>query len=273
VTAGRRWRWSEADADFSAVAPGGRVDVVDSWLVADGRAVSPDAHADRFVTACAALYSVPRDRARAFVRAAVRRIPATGRWFPRLELTVLDHEPVFQLWLRPAPARGATVRVWVYDGVDGRRHPTVKGPDLDWLAQVRSAAQDRGADEALLLADDGRLIEGTTTSLLWWHGDTLYAPDTTRLDLLPSVTRTTLLQIAAAFRTPVAYACPRPSDLAGLETWAVNALHGIRPVRQWTGAAIAAGRAPRAPVWQARLDALASTTWCERGLAEGRGLL
>ncbi|WP_020139880.1 aminotransferase class IV [Streptomyces sp. 351MFTsu5.1] len=272
MTADRRWRWSGADV-FSTVASGGRVAVVDSWLVEDGRSVSLDAHADRFVTACAALFSVPRGRARAFVRAAVRRIPATGRWFPRLELTDLDGEPVFQLWLRPAPARGATVRLWVYDGVDARRCPTVKGPDLDWLAQVRSAAQERGADEALLLDGDGRLIEGTTTSLLWWHGDTLYAPDTTRLDLLPSVTRATLLRIAATSGTPVAYACPRPSDLSGLETWAVNALHGIRPVRQWTGAPTAAGRARRAPIWQARLDALASATCREHGLAKERGLL
>ena len=254
----QRLRWSEADGTFAAVPQGGHVDVIDSWLVTDGRTVSLDAHADRFVTACATLLRVPRDRTCAFVRAALRHIPATGRWFPRLELSVLDGEPEFRLWLRPAPARGATVRVWVYDGPDTRLHPTVKGPDLGWLTEVRSAAQDRGADEAVLRTDDGRLTEGTTTSLLWWHDDTLHAPDATRLELLPSVTREALLHLAAASGTRVAYACPRPSDLSGLETWAVNALHGIRPVREWTGSAIAAGPAPRAPIWQARLDALAS---------------
>jgi branched-subunit amino acid aminotransferase/4-amino-4-deoxychorismate lyase len=134
----------------------------------------------------------------------------------------------------------------------------VKGPDLDWLMEVRSAAQRRGADEAIILSEDGRLVEGTTTSLLWWRGDTLYAPDAQRLDLLPSVTWRTLLGIAVASRTRVAYACPRPQDLAGLETWAVNALHGIRPVREWVGSTIVAGPASRARMWQARLDALAS---------------
>ncbi|MFI6245433.1 aminotransferase class IV [Streptomyces sp. NPDC051016] len=253
-----RLRWSEEDGTFAPVPPGGRVDVIDSWLVTDGRTVAPDAHTDRFRTACATLFAVPPERTSAFLRAALRRIPATGRWFPRLELTVQDGRPGFGLWLRPAPERGATVRVWVYDGPDTRLHPTVKGPDLEWLTQVRSAARERGADEAVLCTEDGRLTEGTTTGLLWWDGDTLYAPDTTRLDLLPSVTRKTLLRIAASLGTRVAYACPRPADLAGLETWAVNALHGIRPVREWTGSAFAAGPAPRAPIWQARLDALAS---------------
>ncbi|MFF9090833.1 aminotransferase class IV [Streptomyces sp. NPDC014991] len=257
-SAGRRWCWSQADGTFAAVPPDGPVDVIDSWLVSDGRVVALDAHLDRFTTACATLFAVPREHTSAFLRAAVRRIPARGRWFPRMELTVRDGGPAFHLRLRAAPPRGAAVRVWVHDGADQRRHPSVKGPDLDWLAQVRSAAQRRGADEALLLSADGRLVEGSTTSVLWWRGDTLYAPDADRLDLLPSVTRTAVLRIAAAHRTRVAYACPRPEDLAGLETWAVNALHGIRPVREWVGSSTVAGPAPRARTWQTRLDALAA---------------
>ncbi|MET8767146.1 aminotransferase class IV [Streptomyces sp. NPDC004658] len=255
---GRRWRWSAADGGFTAVPPGGPVDVIDSWLVTDGRVVALDAHRDRFTTACTTLLSVPPAHTSAFLRAALDRIPAHGRWFPRVECAVLDGAPGFHLWLRAAPPRAATVRVWIHDGADGRRHPSVKGPDLDWLAGVRSAAQRHGADEAVILSSDGRLVEGTTTSLLWWQGDTLYVPDAARLDLLPSVTRQTLLKIAAASGTRVAHACPRPQDLAGLEAWAVNALHGIRPIREWVGFAIEAGAAPRAPLWQARLEALAS---------------
>ncbi|MEV5385836.1 aminotransferase class IV [Streptomyces sp. NPDC052721] len=258
VAGGQRWLWSEADGGLSAVPPGGPVGVIDSWLVADGKVVALDAHRDRFTTACAALLSVPRALTTTFLDAAVDRMPDRGRWFPRMECALLDGEPSFHLWLRPAPPRAAAVRVWIHDGADERRHPSVKGPDLDWLADVRAAARRHGADEAVILSKDGRLIEGTTTSLLWWQGDTLYAPDAERLDLLPSVTRQTLLKIAAASGTRVAYACPRPQDLAGLETWAVNALHGIRPIRKWAGFTIEAGPAPRAQLWQARLDALAS---------------
>ncbi|MFE2043167.1 hypothetical protein ACFXAZ_19995 [Streptomyces sp. NPDC059477] len=54
---------------------------------------------------------------------------------------VLDGEPRFHLWVRPAPPRGESVRAWVYDGVeDQRRHPLVKGPDLEWLSGVRAEA-------------------------------------------------------------------------------------------------------------------------------------
>ncbi|MEC3979034.1 aminotransferase class IV [Amycolatopsis sp. H20-H5] len=236
------------------------MDVIDSWLVTDGRVVSLEAHIDRFSTACASTFSVPQERTTTFLRAALRRIPTVGRWFPRLELAIVDDEPNFHLWLRPAPLRTSTIRLRVHHGPDQRRHPSVKGPDLCWLAGVRSAAQRQGADEAVILSEDGRLIEGTTTSLLWWRDDTLYAPDSDRLDLLPSVTRMTLLRLAADSRIRVAYACPRPSDLAGLETWAVNALHGVRPVLEWVGSTTAAGPAPRAHSWQTRLDALASAS-------------
>lgn len=258
MTGGQRWSWSAADGSFSAVPTAARVDVIDSWLVTEGRVVSLDAHLDRFTTACSALFSVPKERTSAFLRAALPRIPAAGRWFPRVELTIADGEPGFHLWLRPAPPRGATVRVWAYDGPDRRLHPSVKGPDLDWLGDVRSAALHRGADEAIILSGDGKLIEGTTTSLLWWRDNTLCAPDPGRLDLLPSITRMNVLEIAAASRVRVAFECPRPQDLDGLETWAVNALHGIRPVREWAGSTVVAGPAPRARSWQARLDALAS---------------
>ncbi|AYN38641.1 hypothetical protein D9753_06610 [Streptomyces dangxiongensis] len=262
-SAGRRWRWSRAAGTFAAVPPGGPVDVIDSWLVSDGHVVALDAHLDRFTAACATLFSVPREHTSAFLRAAVRRIPARGHWFPRMELTARDGEPAFHLWLRTAPPRGATVRVWVHDGADRRRHPSVKGPDLDWLTQVRSAARDRGADEAFLRSADGRLVEGTTTSVLWWRDDTLYAPDADRLDLLPSVTRTAILRIAAAHRTRVVHECPRPEELDGLETWAVNALHGIRPVREWVGTTTVAGPTPRARTWQTRLSALAADIFQE----------
>ncbi|MFJ1639901.1 MULTISPECIES: aminotransferase class IV [unclassified Streptomyces] len=254
---GERRRWS-ADGGFRPAPVGGPVDVVDSWLVSDGRVVAPEAHAERFTGACAALFSVPGERTSAFLRAAARRVPASGRWFPRMELTVVEGEFVFHLWVRPAPARGTGVRVWVYDGPDRRLHPTVKGPDLEWLTRVRSAALGRGADEAVLLSGDGLLVEGATTALLWWRDDTLCVPDATRLDLLPSVTRRSLLRIAADSGTRVVDVCDRPEDVSGLETWAVNALHGIRPVRAWAGAAVTAGPAPRAALWQARLEASAA---------------
>jgi hypothetical protein len=40
--------------------------------------------------------------------------------------------------------------------------------------------------------------------------------------------------------------------------WAVNALHGIRPITAWIDGPEMAGQSARASVWRARMDALAT---------------
>lgn len=225
-----------------------RPTVVDSWLVTDGWMRAPRRHVDRFAAACG------EPAAAEFCRAALRRIPVTGAWFPRVELV----GSTFHLLLRPAPPLGDTVRLWLPPTPDRRTRPTVKGPDLDDLLALRRFATERGADEAVLCAADGRLREGATTSILWWRGDVLCAPppDDT---ILPGVTRAVIEEIAAATAVPVRYETCPPRELAGLETWAVNALHGLRPVTGWVGnsvdTAITPGTPHRAPGWRARLAA------------------
>ena len=183
-------------------------------------------------------------------------LPAQRCWFPRAEFALVDGIPRFQLWLRPAPALGAAVRLWLAEGPDVRTCPRIKGPDLDWLAEQRAAAVAAGADEAVLLSLDGRLLEGSTTSIMWWSEGRLCAPGD-EAGLLPGITRSLLLDVAAAGGVPVAFGRPRPAELSGLEVWAVNALHGIRPVLGWVGADIAPGCAYRAARWQRRLNELA----------------
>jgi branched-subunit amino acid aminotransferase/4-amino-4-deoxychorismate lyase len=56
---------------------------------------------------------------------------------------------------------------------------------------------------------------------------------------------------------PVAERSRTPAELDGREAWLVNALHGIRPVRSWSGFAGTAGPAVRAAAWQLDLEALA----------------
>jgi branched-subunit amino acid aminotransferase/4-amino-4-deoxychorismate lyase len=216
------------------------VRVIDSWLVTDGRARAMDAHLRRFSSACASLYGV---RAERFACAAVTRIPASGRWFPRLELALADDtsDPGdnsgdtgsgvrLRLWLRPAPTLGSTVRLWRPPDPYQRVQPRVKGPDLPYLAALRDAAAKAGADEALLVSADCHVLEGTTTSLLWWHGNTLCAPPA-EAAVLPSVTRATLLDMAAARGIPVRFELVRPDELRARQVWAVNALHGVRVAR------------------------------------------
>jgi len=115
------------------------------------------------------------------------------------------------------------------------------------------------ADEAVIRSSLGYLLEGSTTSLMWWRGDTLCTPAATT-QLLPGVTSALLAQWALADGFAVQAESVTPEELSGLETWTVNALHGIRPVTAWVGADSVPGPATRARHWQDRLEALATAT-------------
>lgn len=258
ASAARHLRWVGSGRGFaSAAGESAALLVADSWLVEDGRTKALTAHIERFRAACASVRSVPVSHTAAFLREALPRLPLTGRWFPRLELVEAEDAPCLQLWIRPAPPRGETVRLWAPPEPDRRTRPAIKGPDLAYLARLRQAAEDTGADEAVLLSPDGRVREGGTTSILWWRNGTLHAPPDGP-DVLPGVTRGQLLRMAQESGVQIAFESPTPHDLDGLEVWAVNALHGIRPVTTWTGTAVTAGPAPRAAQWHARLQRLAA---------------
>jgi branched-subunit amino acid aminotransferase/4-amino-4-deoxychorismate lyase len=160
--------------------------------------------------------------------------------------------------VRPAPPLGAVVRLWDPQEPDDRKRPDVKGIDLGWLTGLRSRAVDQGADEALVLDADGFVGEGSTTSILWWRDGILCAPpDGDRI--LPGVTRGLLIEASVAAGYSVRFERARPDDLDGLEVWAVNALHGVRPVVGWSGSPFEPGTAVRAgegSAWLRRLDRL-----------------
>lgn len=248
-------RWHGARAGFLPPEEPGELRAVDSWLVDDGRVRAFGAHERRFGRACGELAGIGRDRTREFLLAAMARIPSAGRWFPRAELIDIADNPRLQLRIRPAPPRGRSVRLWISPSPDARTNPAVKGPDLDWLAGRRKSAVAAGADEAVLLSPDGSVLEGSTTSILWWRGDTLCAPPEDGR-LLPGITRELLLSAAVAAGVPVSLTSVPPARLDGLEVWAVNALHGIRPVTAWVGSDIVPGPADRAPRWQEHLEEL-----------------
>jgi branched-subunit amino acid aminotransferase/4-amino-4-deoxychorismate lyase len=222
----------------------------ESFLVQAGRVRGLDRHWARFARGCAAA-GLDLDPPRAALAAA---LPATGRWFPRVAAHA-DGE--LRLDVRPAPPRAPDVVAWLFDGPDPRREPRRKGPDLERLGALRTEAARRGAGEALLRDEDGRLLEGAYTSLLWWEDDALCAvPDDA--PILPGVTRALLLQIAAEDGVAVRDRRPLAQELDGREVWLTSALHGIRAATPGPEGCLRAGPAPRAPAWQARLEALAA---------------
>jgi branched-subunit amino acid aminotransferase/4-amino-4-deoxychorismate lyase len=131
--------------------------------------------------------------------------------------------------------------------------PRRKGPDLDTLARVRRRASGEGADETVLVAPSGVVLEAATASLLWWEDDTLCLPPP-QLPVLPGVTVALIQERAHREGVRLAHRTRTVAELDGREVWLVNALHGIRPVTEWTGGSIRAAPATHAPEWRAWLE-------------------
>ncbi|MCU1477917.1 MAG: hypothetical protein JWQ64_2610 [Subtercola sp.] len=244
-----------------------RLLVADSFLVAEGRARAVDLHHDRFVGSALASGYTDRVLLDTFWAAALEAIPPIHRWFPRVELSATAsydetgthrqpprHE--LSLLMRLAPEPSSTAVLATHGGEDPRSIPSMKGPDLVRLTALRDAARADGIDDVVILTADGAIIDGTTTAILWWRGDELHLPpaDLARVD---SVTARTIRVLAQATGVPVVEERATPTDLRGLEVWAVNALYGVRHVTEWRGGPAVRSDPTRAPQWQRRLDALA----------------
>jgi branched-subunit amino acid aminotransferase/4-amino-4-deoxychorismate lyase len=221
-----------------------RIVAADSWLVVDGRVLALGLHRERFLS------SVPDGEE--FWDAAVAAVPSEGEWFPRVEL----HEPrrlAFRLRSAPERARSAVLASWT--GPDPRTEPTVKGPDLSAMLRIRTAVQAQGADEAVILTEDGYVVEGAYSALLWWRGEILCGPPAT-FDRVDSVTARSVLTLARALGIDTHEEAVTPAELDGTELWALSALHGIRIVTKWVDGPELAEKPGRLAQWRARLDAL-----------------
>lgn len=219
--------------------------VADSWLLEHGTVRGLELHERRFGGSCATS-GIDPDEVAEFWRALREKLPRTGVWFPRAELVA---GAGLRLRLRPAPPRTSEVTVLVQTGPDTRQAPRRKGPDLDRLGALRQQAVEAGAHEALLVTRSGFVLEGATSSLLWWDEDVLCLPDTT-LRVLPGVTAELIRRAALSRGITVRRRRARLADLAGREAWLVNALHGIRPVRGWVGTTVPTGAPVRAAAWR-----------------------
>lgn len=161
----------------------------------------------------------------AFIDEARTRIAEFGEGFPRLEVWRPEERAPFRfdLSLRPLPEIGDAVSLRIASHlrvVNADR----KGPNIHAYGVL---ARRLGA-EPLLVDAAGSVLEGGTTSLLWWSDDELRVVDSEWR--VPSVTEALVLDIARELDIPARRATVTPENLAAHEVWAVNALHGIRPV-------------------------------------------
>ena len=240
-----------------------RLAAADSFLVEAGRVRSFEAHCSRFakwVTDASPQLGTSID---GYFSAVKALIPRTGRWFPRFELHLAspgDGPEVDSLYLRlrTAPDQLGEAVLWTLDEVDPRLNPAVKGPDLSLCMQLRRKAQLHGADEAVLLDANGYISEGALSSLVWWRGDVLCAPND-QTEWLHSITRDEVFAIAQAsgYQTRLEHA--RPADLVGTEIWVLSSLQGIRAVSDWKNLGSPVGSASHLEQFQKRLRMLAGS--------------
>ncbi len=268
VTAAYRWH----DGSLHAIDycdPGSvEVLVADSWLVEEGSTLAIALHRDRFLgsirriqpardadTGSSADIAGPTELD-AFWTSVIAAIPRTGSWFPRVELQRYREAWRLVYRQRSSPLRTRSVRLCTHLGRDPRTDPTTKGPDLARLAVARTAAQARGAQEAVILDERGFVVDGCYSAIMWWRGDRLYVPSP-ELDRVGSVTAASVLGVAAALGVDVEWELATPRDLAGLEVWSVNALHGIRIATSWIDGPELAEQPGRLESWRRRLGKLA----------------
>lgn len=263
MSANGRQRWSHGAlvAVDDCEVTESRVVVADSWVVIDGRSLALDLHRERFLGGVRASGIVDPADAEEFWNASIASIPREGEWFPRVELVESRDSsgaagaPTLAFWQRPSPERHRSVVVATHRGTDPRTTPTTKGPDLAAMLRIRTAVQPLGAGEAIILSDEGTVVEGAYSALLWWHGDALCVPSP-ELARIDSVTERSILALATALGIDILHDSVTPDELEGLEVWSASALHGIRIVTSWVDGPAVAELPGRLATWRARLDRL-----------------
>lgn len=224
--------------------------VADSFLISEGRVRSIHKHKTRFV---ASAQEFTDQDVTKFWDSSLKLLPRTGNLTPRFELA--GGKLVLRL-RQPADFKPSVV-LWTSDEPDPRVNPMVKGPDLVFGSMLRRKSNLYGADEAIILDSKGFVVEGALSSLLWWRGDVLCAPDS-NTRWLPSVTRSDLFDLAdqAGMETKVEHV--RPEDLVGLELWVASSFTGIRPVTDWVNLGGQVGSPKHLESFQRRLKLLTS---------------
>ncbi|CAB0565561.1 aminodeoxychorismate synthase, component I [Corynebacterium diphtheriae] len=192
--------------------------IIDSFLVNDGKTRGLNLHLDRFRTACLEHGYAHHEQLDAFFAEALRSIPATGQWFPRLEATPTE----LRIALRPAPQLRGTTTLTSVAAV--RPTPNYKGLDLDYLAELRGSTT---TDDALLVTPAGVIAETTTAAIIAWDGTKWMSMAPVRLE---SVTEFLLINSARAQGEMVVTAALTVPEAQKLNLWAVNSLHGVTPV-------------------------------------------
>jgi len=245
-----RFRWNGSELVDVLGAPEIPLYVADSFLLNEGKVIGYQRHLDRFTSSAQAQGLVrPIDD---FLGAVTATLPRTGVLFPRIDLTERGE---LELHVRPAPALTETVVLATAQN-DPRKEPAIKGPDIPALNELRAQAQLQGADDAVILDTQGRIVDGSTTCLIWLTEDGLHLPpsEAVRVD---STTVAIARELAQRGGIAITESWATPADLDGVELYALNALHGIRSVNSWVNGPSLKVNSERLAHWRQQYDLLA----------------
>jgi branched-subunit amino acid aminotransferase/4-amino-4-deoxychorismate lyase len=221
-----RFRWNGSELVDVTGAPEIPLYVADSYLLNNGSIVAYQQHLDRFSASCEfqGLFRPLND----FLAAVTAALPREGKLFPRVDLTERGE---LELWLRPAPQLHDTI-ILATAPTDPRVEPSIKGPDIAALTQLRTQARASGAHDAVIIDSRGLIVDGATTCLMWFTDGALHMPPREAVRVA-STTVAVLAEIARSEGIDVVETWATPSQLSGTQLYALNALHGIRAVTSW----------------------------------------
>ena len=160
--------------------------------VRDGRVQGRELHFIRLVTASRELYGSGPAKSEVGKRFREALLAAGHAGDFTLKMRVLPprpgyrgddvppghHDPAFRIEVDIEPPRqppASPLRVRTHAGL--RSCPGVKHLALDYQLTARRQARDSGFDDAVLLAPDGRISEGTFWNIVFWDGSAVVWPD------------------------------------------------------------------------------------------------
>ncbi|MBI8999900.1 aminotransferase class IV [Corynebacterium sp. CCM 9185] len=198
--------------------------VATSFRMVDGRVRCWGAHMDRLIPF---LPDGAESRIRSELRAA-----GPGAFNPLVSVRSNGVEVL----IRPDRELSDRVTVDAVGHRDLRRSPTVKGPDIGWLADRLAESRGRGAGEGLLLDDSCHVVEAVYSAVL-----VLGRGRATLIRHPRSLESTTAAGISEYLRsagwTVTDRADITPRELMDSPIWLLNAFSGVRAVSGWITAA------------------------------------
>jgi branched-subunit amino acid aminotransferase/4-amino-4-deoxychorismate lyase len=157
---------------------------------------------------------------------AVLRVYATpGRGDGPLALAVVSELPADLDELRARGIHAITVEFRPADLIGG-----VKSTSYALNMMAVDEAKTQGADDAIFVAADGTVLEGTTSNVWWRRGGTLYTPAVDG-GILAGVTRGVLAELAPGLGHDVVEGSFPVGDLAAAdEAFACSSIREVMPI-------------------------------------------